>query len=259
MIIGGGWMPKSYLVRRILWFAALLFVVGWSTFGVGFQFSDLQDLGKTVALIRRFFPPDWSVFQEAKQQTLITLQIAITGTFYALLVAVPFSFLIARNTGKRGLADLLRGMLSFIRSVPEIVWGLLFVPTFGPGPMGGVMAIFLHNIGVLGKLVAELVESSDKETQEAIVAAGGNKVQAIRFAILPEILPNILSQYFYRLEVGVRTSLILGMIGAGGIGNLLFIDFKVFNYRAVLVEILTMMVLVWAIDVIGAWVRKWVM
>lgn len=251
--------PTAYRVRRILWFAALLLIIGWSTLGVGFQVSDLQDLGKTYALIQRFFPPDWSVLEEAKQQTVITLQIAITGTFYALLVAVPFSFLIARNTGKRGLSDLMRGLLSFIRSVPEIVWGLVFVPTFGPGPMGGVMAIFLHNVGVLGKLIAELVEASDKETQEAIIAAGGNKVQAIRLAILPEIMPNIMSQYFYRLEVGVRTSLILGMIGAGGIGNLLFIDFKVFNYRSVLVEILTMMVLVWAIDVIGAWVRKRVM
>lgn len=252
-------MPKSYFVRRIAIFAALLFILGWSTSGIGFHVSDLRDLGKTLALIRRFFPPDWSVLTEAKDQTVVTMQIAIMGTFYALLAALPLSFLMARNTGTRGVAGLLRGALSFIRSVPEIVWGLLFVPTFGPGPMGGVMAILLHNIGVLGKLIAEIVESSDKETQEAIVAAGGNKVQAIRLAILPEILPNILSQYFYRLEVGVRTSLILGMIGAGGIGNLLFIDFKVFNYRAVLVEILTMMVLVWLIDVAGAWVRKRVM
>lgn len=252
-------MPKSYFVRRIAIFAALLFILGWSASGIGFHVSDLRDLGKTLALIRRFFPPDWSVLTEAKDQTVVTMQIAIMGTFYALLAALPLSFLMARNTGTRGVAGLLRGALSFIRSVPEIVWGLLFVPTFGPGPMGGVMAILLHNIGVLGKLIAEIVESSDKETQEAIVAAGGNKVQAIRLAILPEILPNILSQYFYRLEVGVRTSLILGMIGAGGIGNLLFIDFKVFNYRAVLVEILTMMVLVWLIDVAGAWVRKRVM
>lgn len=252
-------MPKSYFVRRIAIFAALLFILGWSASGIGFQVSDLQDLGKTLALIRRFFPPDWSVLAEAKDQTVVTMQIAIMGTFYALMAALPLSFLMARNTGTRGVAGVLRGALSFIRSVPEIVWGLLFVPTFGPGPMGGVMAILLHNIGVLGKLIAEIVESSDKETQEAIVAAGGNKVQVIRLAILPEILPNILSQYFYRLEVGVRTSLILGMIGAGGIGNLLFIDFKVFNYRAVLVEILTMMVLVWLIDVAGAWVRKRVM
>ncbi|MFC4769334.1 phosphonate ABC transporter, permease protein PhnE [Effusibacillus consociatus] len=246
-------------MRRVSIFAALLLVIGWSTAGVKLNLTDFLDFKKTLDLIGRFFPPEWSLLQEAIKQSVITLQIAITGTFYALLVAFPLSFLLARNTGKPGFSNILRGVLGFIRSVPEIVWGLLFVPTLGLGPIAGVIAIFIHNVGVLGKLISELVESSDPETQEAVIAAGGNKVHAIGFAIIPEILPNVLSQYFYRLEVGVRTSLILGFIGAGGIGNMLFIDFKVFEYPSVFVEILAIMGLVLLIDSVGAWVRKKVM
>ncbi|GAX89920.1 phosphonate ABC transporter, permease protein PhnE [Effusibacillus lacus] len=246
-------------MRRKILFAALLLIMGWATVGVGLNPEDFLDIGKTFQFMLRFFPPDTSVLKEAIEQSVVTLQIALTGTFYALVVAFPCSFLLARNTGPKGLSGILRSIFSFVRSVPEIVWGLLFVVTVGLGPVAGVIAIFLHNIGVLGKLISELVEASDKETQEAIIAVGGNKVHTIGFAIVPEILPNVLSQYFYRLEVGIRTSLILGVIGAGGIGNMLFIDFKVFEYPAVLTEIIVIMILVLLIDAVGAWVRKKVM
>lgn len=244
------------LVRRIVIFAALLLIIGWCVQGVGLNLKSFADIGKTIELLKRFFPPDEAVFGQAVKQTVITLQIAITATFFALVLAFPLSFAAARNTGTRGIADAIRAVLSFIRSVPEIVWGLLFVPALGLGPVPGVMAIFLHNIGVFGKLISELVEASEKDPQLAMLAVGSNRAQIIRYAIIPEILPNVLSQYFYRLEVGVRTSLILGFIGAGGIGNMLFIDFKVFDYQAVMTEILVIMVLVWLIDSIGGWVRK---
>lgn len=220
--------------------------------------SALLDLGNTVTFLKEsWLPPDWSVLKTALPNSLLTLQIAFVGTTFGLLLALPLAFAAARTTPLPGaVTALLRSFLSFLRAVPEIVWGLLLVVTIGLGPFAGVLAIMLHNIGVLGKLIAELIEASDRDPQEAIKATGGNRLHVLFLAIMPEILPNIFSQYFYRFEVAVRTSLILGFIGAGGLGNQLFIDFKVFDYQAVAVEVLVIMVLVILIDALGGYVRK---
>lgn len=247
--------------RRGLLYAALAALLIWSMRSTGFQLSQLLEIGTSVAFIREhWLPPAWEVWREALANSVITLQIAFVGVTFGLLFALPFAFVAARTTPlPRAVHGLVRVVLSFVRSVPEIVWGLLFVPTLGLGPFGGVIAILLHNIGVLGKLVAELIEASDKEPQLAVVATGGNRLHVLAMAVLPDIVPHIWSQYFYRMEVAVRTSLVLGFIGAGGLGNQLFIDFKVFDYQAVAVEVLVIMVLVILIDTVGGMVRKRVM
>ncbi|MBL0387457.1 phosphonate ABC transporter, permease protein PhnE [Tumebacillus sp. ITR2] len=249
--------PSSRGWRWLLW-PALLALLIWSMIATGTDLSQLLNLGSTFSFIREnWLPPNWSVLGKALSNSWLTLQIAFVGTTFGLLIGLLLSFIAARTTPvPRFVHTGLRTLLSFIRSVPEIVWGLLFVPTFGLGPFAGVAAIWLHNIGVLGKLIAELIEASDKGPQEAIIATGGNRLHVLRFAVLPDILPNIYSQYFYRLEVAIRTSLVLGFIGAGGLGNMLFLDFKVFDYQAVAVEVLVIMLLVIIIDTLGGYVRK---
>lgn len=233
-------------------------VLIWSANGVGFKPEKFLDLDKTFHFLStKWLPLDLSILPMAGEAAILTLQIAILGTFFGLIFALPLSFLAAWNTAPgRSVYSAARGLLNFLRSVPEIVFGLLFVPTFGLGPFPAVLAISLHNIGVLGKLIAELIEAADDGPEEAVRSVGAHQWIVILYGIIPQIIPNIFSHYFYRLEVAIRASLILGFIGGGGIGNMLFIDFKVFNYQAVATEVLMIMILVMIVDAVGSFVRK---
>jgi phosphonate transport system permease protein len=245
-----------WINRRNLIFISLLIVaIIASGMGTEFKLTKLLDLSNMVTFLNEWFPPDWSVLSTAIKETLVTLEIAFLGTIIAIFIALPLSFLAAKNTSHPAVYNFMRSFLSFLRSVPEIVFGLIFVTVVGLGPFPAVLAIILHNIGVLGKLLSELVEAADKGPQEALHSAGSPRSMVSLYGILPQIVPNILSHYFYRLEVAVRTSLILGFIGAGGIGQQLFIHFKMFHYDKVAVDVLMIMILVVMIDYFSAYVR----
>jgi len=247
------WLTRSTIIIGLL----LLGVIAVSWSGLGLDPARLLSADNIVTFIRNdWLPPDWSVLPEAVRESLVTVEIAFLSTFFALVVAVPLSFLAAGNVASGWLRGAVRLFLSFLRSVPEIVLGLLFVVSVGLGPFPAVIAIFLHNVGVLGKLVSELVEAADTAPQEALRAAGASRGVVALYAVLPQIAPNIVSQYFYRFEVAIRTSLILGIIGAGGIGQQLFMHFKVFKYAQVTVDVVVVMALVVAADAFSSWVRN---
>lgn len=244
--------------RRHLFFAFLLLVlVVLSGRLTQFSFARFSDLANMIDFLSRWFPVDWAVLPILMKESLITLAMAFLGSFLGLLVALPASFIAARTTNEsKFFYSMTRIFLSFLRSVPEIVFGLIFVTVFGLGPFPAVMAIWLHNVGVLGKLLSELVEAAEKGPQEAMRAVGAQKKVGELVAILPQIWPNVLSHYFYRFEVAIRTSLILGIVGGGGIGQRLFIHFNTFQYPAVALDVLLIMIMVVAVDFFGGFVRK---
>jgi phosphonate transport system permease protein len=247
------WLTKRNLIYAILIIAAIY----GSVKGTQIDLSKFAQISNMITFIRKeWFPLAWEVFPSAFRETLITLEIAFLGTIGAIIIAVPISFMAARNTSSPLVYNTVRTILSFLRSVPEIVFGLIFVTAVGLGPFAAILAIFLHNIGVLGKLISELVEAADQAPQEALRSVGGDRSMISLYGILPQIMPNVLSQYFYRLEVAVRTSLILGLIGAGGIGQQLFIHFKIFQYDKVAVDVLMIMILVVVIDYSSALIRS---
>ncbi|GAB7386908.1 phosphonate ABC transporter, permease protein PhnE [Bacillaceae bacterium] len=247
-----------WLNKRNLTFLLLLAGAFYASIqGTEIDLSKFTRIANMISFLReKWWPPDWEVFPLAIRESLITLEIAFLGTFVALLAAFPLSFLAAKNTSPPALYNAMRGVLSFLRSVPEIVFGLVFVTVVGLGPFPAILAIILHNVGVLGKLISELVEAAEKGPQEALLAVGAKPAFVSLYGIVPQILPNVLSHYFYRLEVAVRTSLILGFIGAGGVGQQLFIHFKLFQYDKVTVDVLMIMALVVIIDYTSSFVRS---
>lgn len=222
-----------------------------------FDLSKFRDFRNMIDFLSQWFPMDFSKLPDMVQDSLETLAMAFLGSFLGLIIALPISFMAARNTSPSiYLYHFSRVALSFIRSIPEIVFGLILLTALGLGPFPAVLAIMFHNVGVLGKLISELIEAADPGPQEAMMAVGAKKGFAYLFSVLPQIWPNVLSHYFYRFEVAIRTSLILGFIGGGGIGQRLFNDFKTFQYDSVSLDVLIIMIIVILVDLFGSKVRN---
>ncbi|MGA8194891.1 MAG: phosphonate ABC transporter, permease protein PhnE [Acetobacteraceae bacterium] len=164
----------------------------------------------------------WLLFETSQMAALATL----SGAVLALLLCFPAAANLAPN---RTVHFAFRRMLELFRSVPDIVYALILVWTFGVGPLAGILAIALHTVGALGKLFAEVVENADMRPWEAVRAAGGTWAHAVRFGILPQVLPNFLSYVLLRFEINVRGATVIGFVGAGGIGQELYSVIS-FNY-----------------------------
>lgn len=247
------WFRKS----NIITVALLILFVYISMRLTEFDLTKFRDFRNMIDFLSQWFPMDVSKLSGMLEDTFETLAMAFLGSFLALLIALPISFIAARNTApSKFLFHFSRVSLSFVRSIPEIVFGLILLTTLGLGPFPAVIAIMFHNVGVLGKLISELIEAADPGPQEAMRAVGAKKWLANLFSILPQIWPNVLSQFFYRFEVAIRTSLILGFIGGGGIGQRLFNDFKTFQYSSVSLDVLIIMIMVIMIDFLASFVRN---
>lgn len=178
------------------------------------------------------------------------------GTFFGTVAAFIISFFASRNLVNSHLVYLLsRRILELSRTVPELVFALIFVWAFGLGPMAGVLAISVHTFGTLGKLFSEINENCDMEQVKGIRATGANWVQTMRFGILPQVLPNFTSYTLHRFEINVRAASVLGLVGAGGIGGELYYVIKQFFYRDISAITLMMITTVVIIDTVSERIR----
>ena len=164
----------------------------------------------------------WLLFETSQMAALATLG----GAVLAVLLCFPAAANLAPN---RTVHFVFRRVLEMFRGVPDIVFALILVWTFGVGPLAGILAIALHTVGALGKLFAEVVENVDMRPWEAVRAAGGTWAHGVRFAILPQVMPNFLSYVLLRFEINVRGATVIGFVGAGGIGQELYSVIS-FNY-----------------------------
>jgi len=189
--------------------------------------------------------------------TLETVQMALAGTFLALIVAFPVGFLAARNTTPHPIVyHGVRTVLNLVRTIPDLALGLLFVAAVGLGAFAGTLALAIHTATVLGKLLSESVENIDEGVIEAIRATGAGYSQILSFAVLPQILPDLISFALYRLETNIRAASVLGLIGAGGIGYLMNTSFRTFQYQEAAAIVLVLIALVVLVDYLSSRLRK---
>lgn len=191
---------------------------------------------------------------------LETSQMALLATLMGALVAFPASFIAAANLAPSRVVYLLaRRVLELFRCVPDIVYALILVWAFGVGPMAGIFAIALHTVGALGKQFAEVAENTDMRPWEAVRATGGTWVQAVRFAVLPAVLPNFLSYVLLRFEINVRGAAVIGFVGAGGIGQELYQVISSSYYEEIGAIIVLIVISVALIDVMSERLRSFAM
>jgi phosphonate transport system permease protein len=222
--------------------------------------SLINGIPRTRDFLFRLVPPitydefaldvlDWYWNIEVWLENLLnTLLMAFLATLLGTLIGGVLSFFAARNLAKHYATYwITRRILEIARTVPDIVWALIFVLTFGVGPMAGVLAILFHTVGAQGKLFAEVNENISHQPIEGVRAAGGNWVQEIWFAVLPQVMPNFVSYTFWRIELNVRSATIVGFVGAGGIGHDLYIAIQLLEFPdvgAILLIIVTTIMLI---------------
>jgi phosphonate transport system permease protein len=185
-----------------------------------------------------------------------TLLISYVGTLVGAVFAFALNFLAAANTSPRQwLCFVTRRLLEFARTVPSIVFALIFVIAFGLGPMAGVLAIAIHSAGALGKLFSEVVENADMKPVEGVRSTGASWTSCMRFAVLPQVIASYASYALLRFEINVREASVMGFVGAGGIGQELVVAIRKFYYSDVSAILLTIIVTVFIIDIGTGWLR----
>jgi phosphonate transport system permease protein len=185
-----------------------------------------------------------------------TLLIAYIGTVLGAIGGFLLCFAAARNLTRSHVARILsRRFLEFCRTVPELVFALIFVVAWGLGPLPGILALAIHTMGALGKLFSEVVENIDMKPVDGVTATGGNGVQAIRFAVLPQVLSNFVSYGLLRFEINVRGAAVMGFVGAGGIGQDLIEAIRKFYYSDVSAILVLLIVTVAVIDLVTERIR----
>ncbi|MDR5907422.1 MAG: phosphonate ABC transporter, permease protein PhnE [Billgrantia sp.] len=214
--------------------------------------------GPAIAqLASEMVPPNFSRWQHWLKPLLDTLAMSIAGTVLAVLLSLPLALLAAANTSPNPwVYHSARTLLAALRSVPEIILGILFVAAVGFGALPGVLALALHSVGMVGKFYAEAIEHVDPKPLEAASAAGASRMQVITHSVMPQVLPQLADITIYRWEYHFRASAVLGIVGAGGIGFELMAALRLINYAEVSAILLAILACVVVVDGIGAALRK---
>ena len=257
---------------RVFWLLAGVVLLWPMLVLTEFKVSTLfeaSNLKPTLKFLGDFFPPkiEGEFLLLVAKETWRTVAIATAGVALALVLAIPMALLSVRVlsvsalTGKMDklpaiFRTLLRWLMVVLRSVPELIWALIFVRVVGLGPTAGVIAIALTYGGMLGKVYAEILESGDAQATQTLLRNGAGPMQAFFYGLLPQNAAELTSYTVYRWECAIRSSAVLGFVGAGGLGQQMDASMKMFNGSEVATMLIVFMLLVWLADAISAWLRN---
>ncbi|HLE34718.1 MAG TPA: phosphonate ABC transporter, permease protein PhnE [Nitrososphaerales archaeon] len=243
--------PKENLLISLIIAAVIV-----TSINTGFDpVKFVQGAPNIAVLISEMVQLDSRLLSVAFWSMLETLQMAFLGTVIGAAISIPLSLLAARNLNSKFVYAPVRAMLAGIRTFPSILWALFFIIVVGLGPFAGILAIIMYTIGFMSKLQYESIEAIDPDPVEVVGAIGASKTQLVRYVVLPESAPHLLSQLLYMFEYNVRQTSILGIVGAGGIGFYIIEYIKFFQYGKAMVFMLVVLATVLIIDWISMKIR----
>lgn len=249
---------RSLMIQWLGWLSVIFLTVYCL---VIFDFSPLRfwnGLGQLGAILRHMFPPEsggnmteflWAIAE--------TLAMAFLGTLFAAIIAVPLSFFASKNVFRFSIGRFFvrRGM-DFCRGVDQLIWALIFVRAVGLGPLAGIFAIMVSDIGTLAKLFSESIENTNRKPVEGVRASGGSSLQIVRFGLIPQVLPMFLSSTLYMFESNVRSATILGIVGAGGIGFQLSERIRGHRWEEACLILIMILITVALVDLLSKFLRQ---
>lgn len=253
-------VPQPPLARRMRGYLITLAILGvlawsWSPAEMANATRLVTDWRNMAQFGGAFLHPNFHEWELYLSEMVVTIQIAVWGTALAVLLGIPFAILSSSNVCPAWIVQPVRRLMDAFRAINEIVFALLFVVAVGLGPFAGVMALFVHNTGIIAKLFSEAVEASDPRPVEGIRATGASRLQEVIFGIIPQVIPLWSSYTLYRFETNVRSATVLGIIGAGGIGQTLYESIRSFLYAETAAIIIIVVLSVMIIDIVSARLR----
>lgn len=249
--------PARRSLPQMLGWGVLLAVLVWSWHGAEMKpLALVSDAGNMMEFTKGFFPPNFHDWELYLAEMLITIQIAIWGTVLAIAFAIPFGILSSENLVPWWIFQPIRRLMDAFRAINEMVFAMLFVVAVGLGPFAGVMALFIHTTGILAKLFSEAVEAIEPGPVEGVRATGASAIQEIVFGIIPQVLPLWISYALYRFESNVRSATVVGMVGAGGIGVILWENIRGFFFAETCAVMMIIIITVTILDILSQQLRK---
>lgn len=216
-------------------------------------FTDWRNMAEFAS---GFLTPNFANWRQYVGEMVETVQIALWATALAVFFGIPFAILASSNICPQWVVQPTRRLMDAFRAIHEMVFALLFVVAVGLGPVAGILALALHNIGIIAKLFSEAVEAIDPRPVEGIRATGATRLQEVVFGVVPQVLPLWSSYTLYRLDTNVRSATVLGIVGAGGIGQSLYENIRSFQYSDTAAIILIVIATIVIVDLLSALIRK---
>jgi phosphonate transport system permease protein len=248
------WSKKTYIFIIITILLLTLVTIDLEINFISLFSNSLNYFGD---IFSRMLPPDFSNFNSLVFSMIETIEIAILGTFIAIVLSIPLALLSARNIAPNiFIFFIARTITIFFRAIPEFIIAMILVIAIGFGAMPGVLALGIHTMGFLAKFYAEDIEHIDKGPVEALLSSGASKRQIISFAIIPQIIPSFVANNLYILDRNIRMATMLGIVGAGGIGYELQSSFRMFEYQKVSAIIIVIFITIFIIDNISSIIRS---
>jgi phosphonate transport system permease protein len=251
--------PRSRaLIAGLIAFVVITLISASAQWGIGLDIGAIiADAGRGADIIRQLLSPNWAFLPRVIGPLVETFQMAVVASFIGCGLALPITFCASRTTVPNGpTLTVVRGIMSVVRAIPDFLYALIFVAAVGIGPLPGILALIMFDIGVVAKLLSETVDGVDPGPIEAVDAGGSSRTQMVRWAVLPQVLPNYVAFSLYAFELNVRASTVLGFVGAGGIGFLLRTQYQFLQWSNVSVIIISLFVIVVAIELISIRLRR---